>query len=363
MRPPIPVTVISGFLGAGKTTLLCELLQHRQERRLAVLVNELGDVSIDGALARASADSSEEVEVVDFPSGLIAYADDGQFVPALQEIGSRPGRVDQVLIETSGVALPTAAMARLQTAELAASFVLDATLVIVDTPRMLAGDFDLRDGVNAAGVLFDQQLAAADVVVLNKIDALDPETLLAAEAAVRRRAPNVRFLELAHGAQLDSRLALGLRLHQGRRQPHFHGPFAPVHTLTDHGRIDGHSHSGLLAHTHGLATHTHFHEQDPGWLSFTLRSDAPQDIATLIAALERAAAAEPLLRCKGFVRGTERVLIQGVRTRFVASPERPSSGSREDGAARASELVFIGYHLSRARVARLLNEMTATTWR
>lgn len=360
MTQPIPVTVVSGFLGSGKTTLLCDLLEHRQERRLAVLINELGEVSIDGALARAH--SAGDVEVVDFPSGLIAYAQDSLFVPTLRSIASRPERVDHVLIETSGVALPSAAMARLQSPELQNDFVLDATLVVVDTPRLLAGEFQPQ---SAAGTLFDLQLAGADVVVLNKIDALDTDALLQAEESVRRRAPNVRFLELAHNAQLDVRLALGLRLHQAvARARHFHGPFAAMPganapTLADHGRIDGHTHSGLLAHAHGLSTHSHFHEQDPGWLSFTLRSEEHQDVEVLRSALERVAGEEPLLRCKGFVLSRDAArptLLQGVRTRVAASDESPPARPER------SELVFIGYHLSRARVATSLSQLTGRTW-
>jgi cobalamin biosynthesis protein CobW len=359
----IPVTVVSGFLGSGKTTLLCDLLEHRQERRLAVLINEIGTVSIDGALARASSRGSEAVEIADFAGGLIAYAEDDRFVPTLQAIARRPAKIDHVLIETSGVALPSAAMARLQSPELAGEFVLDATLVVVDTPRLLAGEFDSS---TPAGILFDQQLSGADVVVLNKIDELDTETLLAAEGEVRRRAPNVRFLELAHGARLDTQLALGLRLHQAAAAPRqFHGPFTPMpgpdtQSLSDHGRVDGHAHSGLTAHAHGLATHTHFHEQDPGWLSFTLRSQAYQDVDKLRDALEQIAAAEPLLRCKGFVLGEHPadvpMLVQGVRTRVVATKTAPS------GELRQSELVFIGYHLGRARVASMLSQLTATAW-
>jgi len=421
MRRPIPVTIVSGFLGSGKTTLLCGLLEHRQERRLAVLINELGEVSIDGALARASAGATNEVEVVDFPSGLIAYAGDERFVPTLQAIASGAVGVDHVLIETSGVALPSAAMERLQSPELASDFVLDATLVVVDTPRLLAGEFkragdgrgeassseaDAKSAGNGggaagtggadaehvdndggaggtqaddgtagesnanalaecAGSLFDQQLAGADVVVLNKIDELDTDALLAAEEQIRRRAPNVRFLELAHNAKLDVRLALGLRLHQATaRSQHLHGPFTPMpgagsRTLADHGRIDGHAHSGLMAHTHGLTTHAHFHEQDPGWLSFTLRSGTHQDINALRGALERVAEAEPLLRCKGFALSTEDgrpVLLQGVRTRVVSTPEAPKQSPER------SELVFIGYHLSRSRVADALSRLTSTVW-
>ena len=382
MRQPIPVTIVSGFLGSGKTTLLCGLLERRQERRLAVLINELGEVSIDGALARTSACGTEEVEIVDFPSGLIAYAQDTRFVPTLQALARRTGQIDHVLIETSGVALPSAAMARLQSPELADDFVLDATLVVVDTPRLLAGEFELngiegggssisagrtRTAIEPSAVLFDQQLAGADVVVLNKIDQLDTDALLFAEERVRRRASNVRFLELAHAAKLDVRLALGLRLHQATAagQPrHFHGPFAPMpamdsRTMADHRRVDGHSHSGLMAHTHGLATHTHFHEQDPGWLSFTLRSTAHQDADALRTALERVAEEEPLLRCKGFALSTQGgrpVLFQGVRTRVVSTEAAPKT------LPRGSELVFIGYHLSRPRVASLLSRLSGAVW-
>jgi len=426
MSRAIPVTIVSGFLGSGKTTLLCDLLRRRQDRQLAVLINELGEVSIDGALARASMAEAPGVEIIDFPSGLIAYADDVEFVPTLEAIAGRARQVEHVLIETSGVALPTAVMARLQEPGLASRFVLDATLVVVDTPRLLGGEFDgARNGAvgeegpageegstgkagrvgegavsgeggpagqggrvgeggavgertatpQAIGQLFDQQLSAADVVVLNKIDELDAEALLAAEEQVRKRAPNVRFLELAHNARLDVRVALGLRLHQvtsaavgGRSaapgERHFHGPFAPMpgadgRTLTDHSRIDGHSHSGLMAHAHGLATHTHFHEQDPGWLSFTLRSWERQSVGTLRTALERVAETEPLLRCKGFALGSEGarpLLLQGVRARVVATEEKAKS------TIDRSELVFIGYHLSRTRVASMLSRLTGTAW-
>jgi cobalamin biosynthesis protein CobW len=352
--------------------LLCGLLQRRRERRLAVLINELGEVSIDGALARAAADESRDIDIVDFPNGLIAYADDSRFVPTLQKLAQRARRVDHILIETSGVALPSAAMARLQELELVGDFVLDATLVVVDTPRLLSGEFQRGCGAanavgESVGLLFDQQLASADVVILNKIDELDTDALLAAEQQIRRRAPNVRFLELAHGARLDAQLALGLRLHQAIDSSgagHFHGPFTAIPGVTggavDPGRVDGHSHSGLMAHTHGLATHSHFHEQDPGWLSFVLRSGEPQSVSSLRDALEQIAAREPLLRCKGLVLSGvpgQPVLVQGVCARVVTTDTALAAP-----AAGRSELVFIGYHLSRSRVASMLTHLTGTAW-
>lgn len=367
MRQPIPVTIVTGFLGSGKTTLLRSLIQRRQTRRLALLINEFGEISIDGALIRDEADGDEQVRIHDFPYGLIAYGDDELFVPTMRAIAARRANVDHVLIETSGLALPTAVMELLQSPELCEDFILDATLAVVDTPLLLSDQFEHGGAVNPAATMFEQQLEYADVVVLNKIDELDEDALLLAETRVRRRAPNVRFLELAHQAQLDIRLALGLRLHQPTRTEHGHtytalaampGPQTGV--LAEQSRLNGHAHSGLSAHSHGLATHKHFHEQDPGWLSFVLRSDVAQHAGQLKTALLEAAKVEPILRSKGFIRTDDTpraVLVQGVRSRVTISVDAVKP------AAKRSELVFIGYHTSRSNVAAVLSNVTGTPWR
>jgi len=200
-------------------------------------------------------------------------------------------------------------------------------------------------------------------VVLNKIDTLDEDALLLAEQRVRDRAPNVRFLELAYNAQLDIRLALGLRLHQPTFTAHNHRftplPGSDTPTLDSHARLNGHVHSGLAGHSHGLATHKHFHEQDPGWLSFVLRSQAPQQPEALKTALSETAKAEPILRIKGFIltdNPENAMLVQGVRTRMVISNHAVKKS------AQVSEIVFIGYHLNRNKVAALLSQLTATQW-
>ncbi len=372
MKQPIPVTIVTGFLGAGKTTMLRGLIARRQSRRLALLINEFGEVAIDGVLMRDGAGQDEQIRIHDFPHGLIAYGDDELFIPTMLAIAARRAQVDHVLIETSGLALPTAVMELLQSAPLADDFVLDATLAVVDTPLLLGDQFERAAGApdrvgDSVATLFERQLEYADVVVLNKIDDLDEEALLLAEASVRRRAPNVRFLELAYRGQLDIRLALGLRLHQPGRGGQVHSytplasmPGAEAGPLGDQSRLNGHAHSGLSAHSHGLATHKHFHEQDPGWLSFVLRSQVAQRPERLKAALLEAARQEPILRSKGFVRtgdSAQALLVQGVRGRIALSLDavRP--------AAETSELVFIGYHPSRSRVAALLSDLTGTPWR
>ena len=397
MSAPIPVTIVTGFLGSGKTTLLRSLIMRRQTRRLALLINEFGEVSIDGALIRQAGDGDQQIRIHDFPYGLIAYGDDELFVPTMQAIAARRGTVDHVLIETSGLALPSAVMETLQGPALSADFILDAVLAVVDTPLLLQARHDAgtppSGAEEAAATLFAQQLAHADVVVLNKIDQLGEEQLLEAEQRVRCSAPQVRFLELAFDAKLDIRVALGLRLHQPTLTTHQHRyvPVAsmpgPASALLAHQeRFNGHAHSGMSAHAHGLTTHKHFHEQDPGWLSFVLRSSASQQRETLQSALTEIAKSEPLLRSKGFVHagaGAAPLLVQAVRTRVVigasydAQPDSSSmsatsavSPTAELSAATpttplttASELVFIGFHLSRSRVASRLSELTGTHWR
>ena len=313
-----------------------------------------------------------QIWIHDFSHGLIAYGDDENFIPVMREIAQRRANVDHVLIETSGLALPTAVMEMLQGPELGADFILDATLAVVDTPLLLSDQFERGDEASdsqaAVASMFDMQLEYADVVVLNKIDLLDEAALLLAETRVRQRAPNVRFLELAYKAQLDIRLALGLRLHQPtllagefRYTPpvvQMPGPDAAV--LENQDRLRGHVHSGISAHNHGLATHKHFHEQDPGWLSFVLRSSALQKIDALKAALIEVAKTEPILRSKGFIRTGDSepgFLVQGVRSRVAISVDTATPDAKQ------SELVFIGYHLSRNKVAAQLSELTGTQWK
>ncbi|PUA18015.1 GTP-binding protein [Glaciimonas sp. PCH181] len=370
MNAPIPVTIVTGFLGAGKTTLLSGLVKRRQRRRLALLINEFGEMAVDGTLMRDVAAGDDHIRIQDFAHGLIAYGDDTNFIPAMLKIAERRASVDHVLIETSGLALPTAVMELLQGPELVATFVLDATLAVVDTPLLLGDAFERTADTAATSIatLFDQQLEYADVVVLNKIDGLDDSALLLAETRVRARAPNVRFLELAHNAQLDIRLALGLRLHQAKELPHNHtysrvpGPDTAV--LAQQNRLNGHAHSGMAAHSHGLSTHKHFHEQDPGWMSFTLRSSSQQSAEQLKTAVIAVARAEPVLRSKGFIRSrdsTQTMLLQGVRTRVTV--QEYASAVPENASSAQSELVFIGYHLRRAHVAGMLSEMTGTLWK
>jgi len=373
---PLPVTIVTGFLGAGKTTLLSNLLRETKRRRLAIVVNEFGEASIDGALLRDDSPGGR-VQVQDVANGLLAYGDDRVFMPLMAQLHARRALIDHVVIETSGLAAPSAVMERLQSDDaLAERFVLDASLAIVDTPLLLAGQFDASASdaaANSIADLFCQQLSHADIVVLNKIDALDKHALIDAEARIRTLAPSVRFIELAYQARLESQLTLGLHLHTAAEPTHAHRQQTSTQASSALSRpLDGHRHSGLAPHVHGLTTHKHLHEHDPGWQSFVLNCPQPQNEAVLMHALAQVSSNQAVMRVKGFVyiEGARRpLLIQGVRTRIRALHEHEhatrSNAANGDSQTQQlpSELVFIGYHIHRASVAETLRRFTTTDWR
>jgi cobalamin biosynthesis protein CobW len=379
----IPVTIVTGFLGSGKTTLICGLLKKIPDRRLAVLINEFGEVSVDGTLLRA-AGQEHGAEIHDLPNGCICCTIKDDFLPVMRQLQSRTHEIDHVLIETSGLALPTPVMRALAWPEIRNSFQLDAVLTVVDTPQLLGGNLESGKpipGAHAAeapqhaasvDLILHQQLENADVVVLNKIDDLGEESLMRAEELVRQKAPKVRFLELAYHAELDTRLCMGLNLHdeleqEGSRTPHehHHGPVQQMpmemdRPLEDQGQFDGHSHTGLGAHEHGDDTHQHFHEHDTGWQSFLLQSAVRQDAEKLKAAVREMTLRQPILRAKGFasiVGKSHRLVVQAVRNRVQTYFEQQQSDESQ------TTLVVIGYHPRRDQITTLMSELTNTEWR
>jgi cobalamin biosynthesis protein CobW len=376
----IPVTIVTGFLGSGKTTLICGLLKKNPDRRLAILVNEFGEVSVDGALLRTAGEGCG-VEIHDLPNGCICCTIKDDFLPVMKQLQSRKHEIEHVLIETSGLALPTPVMRALAWPEIRNDFHLDSVLAVVDTPQLLSGNLEsgkpipgaesvgMPDHAASVDAILNQQLENADVVVLNKIDALNDESLMKAEELVRFKAAKVRFLELAYHAELDTRLCMGLNLHEGgtievTHKHNHHGPVEHLPSeldrpLLNQSQFDGHQHTGLGAHEHGEHTHEHFHEHDTGWQSFVLRAHEAQDADRLKSAIREVTLQQPILRAKGFasVVGKEpRLVVQAVRNRVQTYFERESPNVGE------SNLVFIGYHPNRKETANLMSQLTMTEW-
>jgi G3E family GTPase len=191
-KPPLPCVLIGGWLGAGKTTLVNALLRQAGGRRLAVLVNDFGELGIDADLITGASD-----EVLELAGGCVCCSYGADLVGTLRRVAARTPRPDALLLETSGVADP-AALARSLT--LVPEIVRDGTVVLADAGRlaMLRQDPYVGDTVRA-------QLAAADLLVLNKADTLPPSAL----AALRETLPPVCTLDAVQAA-LPIELVLGL---------------------------------------------------------------------------------------------------------------------------------------------------------
>lgn len=368
----VPVNIFSGFLGAGKTTLIKNILKQCPERKFAIVVNEFGAVSIDGRIL--SENDSGKVDVINVTGGPIAYNGDQQSAKILKMLSARAGEFDHVIVETSGLAVPTAVIQAISAPEYAGAFALDSIITVIDTPDFLNNE--LHD--DAARSIMTEQVNAADVVVFNKIDEMTETQFYAAEEKLRKQSPMVRFVELAQKGYINQRLVLGLHLHSVRKV-FSGGQLSGVTPAVAH--AGGHSHDGWAAHEHGLHTHEHLHEHDPGWLSFALHCNESQPEQRISKALKTIISSEPLLRAKGFFHGTDghHYELQSVRERIeiqshgssrkeeekhssqhaeFSSHEHPHSHEHES----LCEIVFIGYNLSRERVEAALHAETGAVW-
>lgn len=333
----LPVTIVTGFLGAGKTTLLRHLLSHAEGRRIAVIVNEFGELGIDGDLLRQCSIGCSEEEangrVFELANGCLCCTVQEEFFPVMLELVKRRADLDHILIETSGLALPKPLVQAFNWPEIRTACTVDAVITLVDSPAVAAGTFaafpeqvDAQrqqdpnlDHESPLHELFADQLASADLVVLNKADLLSAEALAQVHQEVAEELPPaVKVIEAQQGA-LPLAVLLGLNaeseLHIDQRQTH-------------------HDHE---------EEHDHDHDE---FQSFHLALPAvPEE--RLLEALKAAVVRHGILRIKGFVdipNKPMRLVIQGVGQRFDRHFDRPWQPQEQ----RITQLVFIGQTLDRA---------------
>ena len=293
---PLQVTVVGGYLGAGKTTLVNSLLHQADGRRLAVMVNEFGDLPIDSSLIEAADD-----RIVSLAGGCICCSYGEDLVSGLAMLTELSPRPDHVLIEASGVAFPGAIAG---TVGLLASFALDGTVVLADaeTVRRLAADRYLGSTVR-------RQLAEADLILLNKCDlAADPDAL---QAWLGEHAPGVRIVPTVQ-AEAPIDVVLGTR--------------PDSHVFAAGGQHAGHNGDRPHGHAHDH-DRDHDHDHTGGYATATLDPPPSADPAALARAL--ADPALNLLRAKGFVRRPDGAMaaVQVVGNRWAvadAAPDAPA---------------------------------------
>ncbi len=330
----IPVTVITGFLGSGKTTLIRHLLQNNQGRRIAVVVNEFGEIGIDGELLRSCQVCDDEKEVVsniiELNNGCLCCTVQEEFFPVMQELLERRDSIDCIVIETSGLALPQPLIQAFRWQEIRTAATVDGVITVVDCVAVAAGTF--ASDLDAVQVqrqadpnlehetpleeLFEDQLACADLVLLTKVDLVDQETRAKVEAWLKQELrPGVKIVPCKAG-EIAPEILLGFN--------------SAVEDNLD--QRAGH---------HDLEEE-HDHDDDINSLHITLPPQ--QEIQKLVSKLETLLQEQEIYRIKGFVNIANkpmRMVLQGVGNRldyFFDRPWRPEE-------TRQTQLVFIGHDL------------------
>src|SRR5437868_7884621 len=221
----IPCTIVTGFLGAGKTTLIRHVLANAGGRRLAVIVNEFGDVGIDGEILKGCGDAAcPEDNIVELANGCLCCTVADEFVPALDLILAKNPKIEHIVIETSGLALPKPLVQAFHWPAIKSRVTVDGVVAVVDGAAVaegrVAADLDALARQRAADSslshddpieeVFDDQIACADLVVLNKRDLLDPVGIAKAMATIAKALPRaVKIVPVADG-KVDPAALLGL---------------------------------------------------------------------------------------------------------------------------------------------------------
>jgi cobalamin biosynthesis protein CobW len=326
--PRIPATIITGFLGAGKTTLVRHLLANANGLRLAIIVNEFGSVGVDGETLRGCGiESCPEENIVELSNGCLCCTVAEAFIPTMQALIDRPVPPDHILIETSGLALPKPLVKAFDWPSIRSRLTVDGVIAVVDAPAVASGRFaqdpeaiarqrELDPSVdhdNPLVEVYEDQLMAADLIVLNKTDLIDAETHERLKRDVAAVVPRMVKMIAAHEGRVDASVLLGI------------GAAAeddlaarPSH----HDALDG------------------AHEHDD-FESFVVPLPELRDADVLLARLKAVAEAHDVLRIKGFVSiagKPMRLAVQGVGGRFRSSFDRPWP----NGGARQGHVVVIG---------------------
>ncbi len=323
----IPATIVTGFLGAGKTTMVRHLLSHANGRRLAVIVNEFGAEGVDGdTLRNCGIEDCPEDNIVELANGCLCCTVADDFVPTMRALIDRDEPPDHIVIETSGLALPKPLIKAFEWPEIRSRMTVDGVIAVIDGPAVAEGRFaDDLDAIAAMREedpsidhesplqeLYEDQLMAADIVVLNKTDLLEAAQLPGLRAGIAASTGRPVRMIATRGGAVDPAVVLGL------------GAAAEDDLAARPSHHDGEDD----------------HEHDD-FESFDLTLGEVASPEALAACLAQVAADHDILRIKGFaaVAGRPmRLAVQGVGRRVDHHFDRPWAA----GEPRRTRLVVIG---------------------
>jgi cobalamin biosynthesis protein CobW len=342
MASRIPVTIITGFLGSGKTTLIRHLLTHNQGRKIAVIVNEFGELGIDGDLLRSCQICPEDEapnNIVELTNGCLCCTVQEEFLPTMQALIARRDDIDCILIETSGLALPKPLITAFRWPEIRTAATVDAVITVVDCDAVADGRFasdpakvdllrqadDELDHETPLQELFEDQLACADLVILNKTDLVNQQQYQA-------------VIDLIH-----RELSRSVKIVNSDR-----GIVEPEAILGFNSAVEDHLHERPSHHD---TEEAHEHDDDIGSTHVVL--DREFDPKQLQRQLERLVVEQEIYRIKGFVAVPNkpmRLVMQGVGNRFEHFYDRPWHIDEP----RETRLVFIGQSIDPAAISARL---------
>ncbi|HEY1309827.1 MAG TPA: GTP-binding protein [Pseudolabrys sp.] len=334
----IPVTVLTGYLGAGKTTLLNRILSEPHGKKYAVIVNEFGEIGIDNELV-VNADE----EVFEMNNGCICCTVRGDLVRIIDGLMRRKGKFDAIIVETTGLADPApVAQTFFMDERVGAKTKLDAVITVADAKWLKDR---LKDAPEAKN-----QIAFADVILLNKTDLVTPAELSEIEARIRGINPYAR-LHRTERAKIDIAEVLGRNAFDLDRILDIEPAFLEKEEAHghDHHHDHGHDHGHDHAHHHGGLKH--YHDED--MQSVSIKTDRPLNPDKFFPWVQDLVATEgkDILRCKGilnFKDDPERFVFQGVHMILDGDHQR----KWRDGETRDSRIVFIGRHLPEEKIRK-----------
>jgi len=329
----IPVTVLTGYLGAGKTTLLNRILSEPHGKKYAVIVNEFGEIGIDNDLVVGA-----DEEIFEMNNGCICCTVRGDLIRILDNLIRRQGKFDAIIVETTGLADPApVAQTFFMDENVGRKTKLDAVVTVADAKWL---NERLRDAPEAKN-----QIAFADVILINKTDLVSSEQLTEVEARIRGINPYAK-VHKTQRAQIPLDAVLGRNAFDLGRildlEPDFLGSDDHDHHHHDHDHGHHHGEDNDRAHSHGALKHYHDEEMQ----SIALSTEKPLDPDKFFPWVQDLVQKEGpnILRCKGilaFKDDEERFVFQGVHMILDGDHQRPW----QPGEKRDSRIVFIGRNL------------------
>jgi G3E family GTPase len=314
----MPVTIITGFLGSGKTTLLNQILTNKKDLKVAVLVNEFGDINIDSQLL-----VSLDEDMVELSNGCICCTINDGLVDAVYRVLERENRIDYLVIETTGIADPLPIILTFVGTELRELTNLDSILTLVDAEAFTPEHF------NSEAAL--KQIYYGDMILLNKVDLVSSQKLEEVQAYIRNIKAGARIIPTQYG-QVPLPLILGIGM-------------TPIETFT-HDTHQEHHH-----HNHDHHHHHSHHLENDGFVSLSFESDRPFNVHKFEQFLTQKMP-QNVFRAKGILWFSD----SDLRHIFQLSGARYDLNAEQWSSSPKNQLVFIGRHLDTAEVQQQLNE-------